>query len=492
MISGDRGRIARDPRRPRCAGGRGWNRRALRVGRAVAAALLILTFLAPAVRAQGQAQPKLEKRFSKNAQFKLPLQMGDVERQTLREVHLYVKYGNDNWVLADKVAPTQSHFTFKAPRDGEYWFSIVTIDQAGKAIPADVSREEPALIVVVDTQAPQLDVNVVPSSTGGTVLRCEARDANLAAGTLKVDYQTADLNWMPIDPVPGSPDLFALPADKTATGLVRASVSDWAKNAVCKEFNLKATPPADAVKNDVPPAKVESTSDKLPTAPSDKMPVAAVRHLLNCTRVSLDYQIDQVGPSGVGRVEIWMTNDEGKSWQRLCEDKDRVSPAEFDLPGEGLYGLSVVVTNGNGQGDPPPGKGDQPDYWIEVDTTKPVAQLMGAKLIQGDASGALQITWQANDKNLGADCVNLYYAAQRDGQWLPIAKGLKNDGSYRWSVSRDVGAEFYVCMEVTDKAGNMTRCELQEKVVLDMSRPKAKVLGVSASAPHPPTPPTGN
>jgi hypothetical protein len=33
---------------------------------------------------------------------------------------------------------------------------------------------------------------------------------------------------------------------------------------------------------------------------------------------------------------------------------------------------------------------------------------------------------------------------------------------------------------------------LQEKVVLDMSRPKAKVLGVSASAPHPPTPPTGN
>jgi hypothetical protein len=468
------------------------------MGRAVAAALLILTFLAPALRAQGQVPPKLEKRFSKNAQFKLPLQMGDVERQTLREVHLYVKYGNDNWVLADKVAPSQSHFTFKAPRDGEYWFSIVTIDQAGKAIPADVSREEPALIVVVDTQAPQLEFSVVPSSTGGTVFRCDARDANLAAGTLKVEYQTSDMLWMPIDPIPNTPDMYALPADKAATGLVRASVSDLAKNAACKEFNLKAPMPVETAKNDVPPSKVDSTSDKLPPLPektpttSDKLPAGAVRHLLNSTRVALDYQIGQVGPSGVGRVEIWMTSDEGKSWQKLCEDKDRVSPAEFDLPGEGLYGLSVVVTNGNGQGDPPPGKGDQPDYWIEVDTTKPVAQLMGAKLIQGDASGALQITWQATDKNLGADCVNLYYAAQRDGQWLPIAKGLKNDGSYRWTVSRDVGAEFYVCMEVTDKAGNMTRCELAEKVVLDTSRPKARVLGVSASAPHPPAPPTGN
>ena len=64
MISGDRGRIARDPRRPKSAGGRGWNRRECRIGRAAAAALLILAFLAPAVRAQGQVPPKLEKRFS--------------------------------------------------------------------------------------------------------------------------------------------------------------------------------------------------------------------------------------------------------------------------------------------------------------------------------------------------------------------------------------------------------------------------------------------
>jgi hypothetical protein len=462
------------------------------MGGAVAAALLILTFLAPALHAQGQVQPKLEKRYSKCAQLRLPLSMGDVERQTLREVHLYVKYGNENWACVDKVAPTQSHFTFKAPRDGEYWFSIVTVDQAGRAVPADVSREDPALIVIVDTQAPQLDLSVIPSASGGTVIRCEAHDANLAPGTLKVEYQTADLTWIPLDPVPGSADLFAMPQDKNWSGLVRANVADRANNATMKEYNFKASTPVAGGADDVPPGKVESKADKLPPLPDKQEKATGAHHLLNSKHVSLDYQIDQVGPSGVGRVEIWMTNDEGKTWQKLCEDKDRVSPAEFDLPGEGLYGLSVVVTNGNGQGDPPPAKGEQPDYWVEVDTTKPVAQLTGAKLVQGDPSGALQISWRASGKNLGSDCVNLYYASQRDGQWTLIAQGLKNDGSYRWSVPRDAGAEFYVFMEVTDKAGNLARCELAEKVVLDMSRPKAKVLGVSVSGPHPAPPPTGN
>src|SRR5207237_7591450 len=130
--------------------------------------------------------------------------------------------------------------------------------------------------------------------------------------------------------------------------------------------------------------------------------VSAANHqILGSSHVILDYQIDQVGPSGVGRVEVWMTSDGGKSWKCLCEDKDRVSPAEFDLSGEGLFGLTVVVTNGNGMGDPPPGRGDQPDYWIEVDTTKPKAQLLSARPVQGDPSGALHITWQASDKNLG-------------------------------------------------------------------------------------------
>jgi hypothetical protein len=440
--------------------------------------------------AHAQGQPLPEKHYKQQAQFKLPIHMGDVGQQTIREVQLYVKHDGDPWVCVDKVAPTQKHFLFRAPQDGEYSFNIVTIDQTGKATPADVTRETPALIVVVDSTPPQLEMSAMPTSTGTCVIRCEAKDPNLAPGTLKVECQCADGAWMPLQGVTGAADLFALPTEKALTGLVRASVADLARNVATKEMNFKDDAAAAATKDESVPPKIESKSDK-PVMP-DKGATATGRQILNSNHVVLDYQIEQVGPSGVGRVEIWMTSDQGKTWKKLCEDKDRVSPADFDLPGEGVYGVTVVVSNGNGQGDPPPAAGDQPDCWIEVDTTKPNAQLISARPVQGDATGALHITWQATDKNLGPECVSLYYAAQRDGQWGVIAKGLHNDGSFRWSVPREVGPEFYIRMEVIDKAGNLARCELADKVVLDMSRPKAKVVGVAAGTPHAPAPPTGN
>jgi hypothetical protein len=479
MIIGNR-ETARDTERSSVAGqsnGITW------IGWTVAAALLLMSLPNGAVLAQDQGQPLPEKRYSRHAQFKLPLQMSDDQRQTLREVQLYVKHGTDNWVCVDKAPPSQSHFPFKAAEDGEYWFSIVTVDQAGKASPADVSQESPALIVVVDTQAPQLEMKLLPASTGGLVLRCEARDANLLPGSLKVEYQTKEMTWLPLEPVAGSTGLFSLPPEESWTGLARASVADRANNMVTKEWNWKAASPAAA--NPDAALWTETKSEK----PMDH---PAGHAILNCTHVVLDYQIDQVGPSGVGKVEVWMTCDDGKTWQRLCEDKDKVSPAEFDLPGEGMFGLSVVVTNGNGMGDPPPANGDQPDYRIEIDTTKPDAQLLGARVVQGDPAGALHITWKASDKNLGTDCISLFYTGKKDGEWLPIAKGLKNDGHYRWAVPREVGPEFYVRMEVTDKAGNSSRCELPDKVVLDSSRPKAKVLGIAAGTPHSATPATGN
>ena len=40
----------------------------------------------------------------------------------------------------------------------------------------------------------------------------------------------------------------------------------------------------------------------------------------------------------------------------------------------------------------------------------------------------------ASDKNLLDEPIDLYYATETSGPWLPIAKGLKNSGQYRWEV----------------------------------------------------------
>jgi hypothetical protein len=177
-------------------------------------------------------------------------------------------------------------------------------------------------------------------------------------------------------------------------------------------------------------------------------------------------------------VEIYVTHDHGNTWRRVGEDTDRQSPAEIDLPGEGLFGVRLAITNGNGFGGTAPVRGDQPQCWIEVDTTAPFVQLRPTEVVPN--GGALDIRWSASDLNLGAECVSLFFRIGTDAPWQPIARGLKNDGLHRWAFPRDIGSKFLFKVEVVDQAGNIARAESLAPVVLDMAEPHASVLGVSA------------
>jgi hypothetical protein len=203
----------------------------------------------------------------------------------------------------------------------------------------------------------------------------------------------------------------------------------------------------------------------------------ASRQLLNTSHAALEYRIDQVGPSGVGKVEVWITGDQGHSWQRLREDSDRRSPADVELPGEGLFGVTLVVTNGNGFGGKPPSRGDAPTAWIEVDTTPPAVQVRDTD--PSTDGGTLEIRWHASDKNLSEEPVNLYFRTRADGPWKLIAKGVKNEGTYRWTFPHDMGSQFFFRVEVADQAGNVAHADSTTAVVLDMTEPRAFVVGVT-------------
>ncbi len=45
--------------------------------------------------------------------------------------------------------------------------------------------------------------------------------------------------------------------------------------------------------------------------------VPTKRHIVNNCHVFLNYEIEQAGISGVGRVEVWYTRDMGNTWQKL-------------------------------------------------------------------------------------------------------------------------------------------------------------------------------
>lgn len=518
---------------------------------------------APSVPSALSAPSMPTKKFMTKSVFYLPVKVDDRVRSTLKEIRLYVKDDpNKGWLLQDKVAPTQTYFTFRAPRDGEYWFTVVTVDKMGKAVPGDLRNEGPGVIVLLDSQPPQVEVRPLPPCPEGTLFQTVVRDANPDLNKVHVAYQGSDMEWRSLDPHPARMDHFCIPEQAACTGLVRVEAVDLAGNSVRKEFNIgnpamtlaRSTQPAtkpeaqglkqvsfsnpEEISRSVKPRSLEQAIPATPHKPSpfpiektddpagpelngpdlntssprsgagplamshaqgpniagteqlaigqaparshDNIP--ANRQVVGKGRNVLDYQIDQKGPSGVGKVEVWMTRDLGKSWQKLCEDTDHKSPVECDLPGEGVYGVNLVVSNGRGFGGTPPNAGETPEMIIEVDTTKPVAELATIQPGVGGNSGCVMISWNVSDKNLSNEPIDLFYATSKQGPWRPIARGIANTGQHRWWPPASPDSEAYIRLVAHDLAGNSTQVESSQPITLDdQSRPRARVTSVTAS-----------
>jgi hypothetical protein len=200
--------------------------------------------------------------------------------------------------------------------------------------------------------------------------------------------------------------------------------------------------------------------------------------MVNSRRFELQYDLESVGPSGIGRVELWATRDDGKTWRRHAVDENRRSPMTVCVEDEGVYGFCVVVTNGAGLGGRPPQSGDAPDICIYVDVTPPTAHIQSAKQGIDDQAGRLILSWQSDDAMPADRPISLSYRATRNGPWHSIASGLENTGSYVWPLEVGMPPSVYLRLEVRDAAGNVGEYETPDPVVIDQSRPKARIRDV--------------
>jgi len=238
-----------------------------------------------------------------------------------------------------------------------------------------------------------------------------------------------------------------------------------------------AAPTAPAV-SQTPKRSTASSNFGSRSAPPEAKNKPANRQIVNDSEVSLDYEIDDEGPSGVSVIELWVTTDNCRTWRRVGEDPDRQSPFTINLAGEGVYGLTMVAKSGVGLGDRPPVAGDQPQMWVEVDKSLPQIQLDQPEIGRGPQAGSVVITWHADDANLGDRCVSLFYAEGNTNNWKPIATGVENTGRYIWKLGQGTPFRFRVAIEVADLAGNREMAESAE-VTIDMSKPKPKISGVN-------------
>lgn len=211
--------------------------------------------------------------------------------------------------------------------------------------------------------------------------------------------------------------------------------------------------------------------------------------VVNSKRINLNYEVKEVGPSGVSVVELWYTLD-GRKWNRADAPPPPQPPYVLDVKEEGLYGFTLVARNGIGVGKRPPIVGDQPQVWVAVDMTKPTVKLGDLQLGLNNQSQQLTINWTTSDRNLGARPVTLSYCERTDGAghgrleapWTQIAANLENTGCYVWQMAPDTPRRFLVRVEVADLAGNVGSAQSTEPVIIDMSQPTVCILAVEPGA----------
>ncbi|MDG3006876.1 hypothetical protein [Paludisphaera mucosa] len=156
--------------------------------------------------------------YHKERSFRIPFDLGGKDYSRIKELQLWASEdAGFNWYSVSKTTPDQKVFTFRARRDGEYWFAVRTISMTGQASPATEETIKPALRVIVDTVPPTLVLESNGRQGSVAKVRWEAKDENLELKSLTLEYQ-----------LPGARDWKRIPVRRPAL----LGTESWNANTV--------------------------------------------------------------------------------------------------------------------------------------------------------------------------------------------------------------------------------------------------------------------
>ncbi|HVS34628.1 MAG TPA: hypothetical protein VMS17_03535 [Gemmataceae bacterium] len=198
-------------------------------------------------------------------------------------------------------------------------------------------------------------------------------------------------------------------------------------------------------------------------------PAAPAIRMVNSKRITLNYELKDVGSSGVSGVELWVTqaSQEAHVWKRGEIVAQSSHSFTVEVKDEGLYGFTLLARNGSGVGKDAPAAGEPPQVWVMVDVTKPAVQISSVEINRSTKEPTVEIHWTAKDKNLGPKPITLSFAEQPEGPWTPIAAGVENSGQYEWTPPATAPHRLYLRVEAVDMPGNTASAQTANPLRLD-------------------------
>ena len=204
------------------------------------------------------------------------------------------------------------------------------------------------------------------------------------------------------------------------------------------------------------------------------------QQLVNSRVFDLDYQIDDVGPSGVSAVELFITEDGGGQWFRYGSDPDGRSPFQVDAMSEGTFGFAVRIRNGLGVSDTPPQPGQPPEVVITVDQTPPTVQMQTPGVSQ-DGTGTIQFVWRVQEANATQVVIRLESSPGANGPWTPVFDWQPDQSGFELPIRAGMPPSLYFRLLARDAAGNVGMSQTIQPVIVDLKRPVGRILRVQPS-----------
>lgn len=195
--------------------------------------------------------------------------------------------------------------------------------------------------------------------------------------------------------------------------------------------------------------QIVETSPPRPS-PTALTPPAEIERV-NASRIHVHFRLK---PGSKPRaVQVYFTNDGARSWH-AARSAPAESPAVFDAPADGDFGLYLAFASAEGSArQPAPGKA--PHRWVRVDRTPPVVQLLSLKPDHRFGSNReIQLRWRVEDDDLPGRPVAIHYRSEQTKSFVLVADSLGGDGAYRWTVPVGISGRVELRWTAVDRAGN--------------------------------------
>ena len=377
----------------------------------------------------------------------------------------YLQPGSSDWQPVSVVPKASGQTGWKVPQGGDVAVRGSIADLAGNSARDEVRlRILPASQTVPRPGAPEVRQPVAGPATGPG---SEPRD-NLA------------LNMPDRFPSSGS----APQQDSAESMPTPAKEPPQIVRWPSAEMTPAGATPKNSFVSHKPDQRAGAATEPLPPVPEHlrRSTTAGRTRVVDSRRFQIGYNLEGVGPSGVSSVDLYITQDNGATWYHYGADDDHQSPILVEVPREGTYGFALGVRSGAGLTSEPPQKGDLPSIVVIVDQTTPKLEMFPVEQGLGKNVNKLLISWKCEDENLAEKPVSLFYSVSGQAPWLPISGPNENTGSFVWTIGSGVPVKFYLRIEARDLAGHVQTSDSPQPIVVDLSRPTAKIIDVELPA----------